>query len=431
MRFIVIYACFIGLLGCGQEAKSTLESTIPIADNQKPALIDQGHVLADSMNRVATYTPEMIKRGPLDTTFTLESGGKIPIPSTVICSFMEPDPSSPMNGKTPKFNCKDDRGRVYKVKYGAYNPEVYSEVFVSRLLWILGYYADRNYPVSVTCKNCPEDPWHYINKANQLFAKGTSVETIKAKLSLEPHFVSKYFAQATIEVKTGDKLEVKDTGDSGWGLDELRPRHLPDDAQCVSGHCERVFREGMLILSSLIVHADNKPENQKIFCIEDGVKAKKACPANHVGLMIQDVGASFFGYQAPKGDVFDALSLRTELEVWHDHAVWSLHRPCHIALPHAVFHQGPAQSLTKAVVSEPARHFIANRLKSLSDEQIDALIQVSRMDHRAHPDAATTDGDNAEYARHFRKILMDRIETIETTQCSDPIHMDISNYSKW
>ena len=38
------------------------------------------------------------------------------------------------------------------------NGEVYAEVAATRLLWALGFGADRVYPVTVVCKGCPEFP---------------------------------------------------------------------------------------------------------------------------------------------------------------------------------------------------------------------------------------------------------------------------------
>lgn len=62
-------------------------------------------------------------------------------------------------GSTPKFICRMPAGDTVKVKYGADNGEVYAEVAGTRLLWALGFGADRQYPVRVTCRGCPPDPW--------------------------------------------------------------------------------------------------------------------------------------------------------------------------------------------------------------------------------------------------------------------------------
>src|SRR5215218_10197560 len=61
---------------------------------------------------------------------------------------------------TPKFWCEIDAGPPQdsvKVKYNSKNGEVYGEVAATRLLWALGFGADRMYPVKVLCRGCPPD----------------------------------------------------------------------------------------------------------------------------------------------------------------------------------------------------------------------------------------------------------------------------------
>ena len=59
---------------------------------------------------------------------------------------------------TPKFDCAISADDKIRVKYGEQNGEVYSEVAASRLLWALGFGADRVYPVKVVCNGCPGGP---------------------------------------------------------------------------------------------------------------------------------------------------------------------------------------------------------------------------------------------------------------------------------
>src|SRR5438552_2103031 len=102
---------------------------------------------------------------------------------------------------TPKFWCEIDAGpvrEVVKVKYGELNGEVYGEVAATRLLWALGFGADRMYPVRVVCRGCPSDPG--VN------GKKEPGETV--------------FDPAAIERRAdGEILETKP--DSGWSWPEL------------------------------------------------------------------------------------------------------------------------------------------------------------------------------------------------------------------
>jgi hypothetical protein len=72
----------------------------------------------------------------------------------VRCDYVE----GQLEGATPKFDCRLDDGSVVKVKYGL-RGEVEGEVLATRLLWVLGFGADRMYPAVVTCRGCAADPW--------------------------------------------------------------------------------------------------------------------------------------------------------------------------------------------------------------------------------------------------------------------------------
>src|SRR6476661_3654972 len=66
-------------------------------------------------------------------------------PGDVAAKDLAAGPKEP--GATPKFACRLPDGDEVKVKYGRENGEVYAEVAASRLLWALGFGADRVYPV--------------------------------------------------------------------------------------------------------------------------------------------------------------------------------------------------------------------------------------------------------------------------------------------
>src|SRR5213079_2234867 len=73
---------------------------------------------------------------------------------TVTCDWVQKKATS-----TPKFDCAIGADDEVKVKYGEKNGEVYAEVAATRLLWALGFGADRMYPVRVACRGCPPDPF--------------------------------------------------------------------------------------------------------------------------------------------------------------------------------------------------------------------------------------------------------------------------------
>ena len=55
-----------------------------------------------------------------------------------------------------EFECAVAPGDEVKVKYGSENGEPYGEVAATRLLWALGFGADRMYPVHVICSGVPD-----------------------------------------------------------------------------------------------------------------------------------------------------------------------------------------------------------------------------------------------------------------------------------
>ena len=95
-----------------------------------------------------------IKAGPQD-----ESG--FGPEAAVTCDYVEDKQTG-----TPKFDCALSSDDKIRVKYGEQNGEIYSEVAATRLLWALGFGADRVYPVKVICNGCPEDPMKNFKKVD-------------------------------------------------------------------------------------------------------------------------------------------------------------------------------------------------------------------------------------------------------------------------
>ena len=108
---------------------------------------------AEAIRRASVWTPVDIssidfRKGP-------DVEGGFEPDALVTCDYKE----TVMDGKSRKFTCETKPGEAIKVKYGERNAEVYGEVLSSRLLWGLGFYADRMSPVRVSCKGCPQDPF--------------------------------------------------------------------------------------------------------------------------------------------------------------------------------------------------------------------------------------------------------------------------------
>ena len=154
--------------------------------------------------------------------------------AVVTCDYVEEKQTG-----TPKFDCAISADDTIRVKYGEQNGEIYSEVAASRLLWALGFGADRIYPVKVVCKGCPADPMKNHKKA-----EGT-----------------REFAAAIVERKLpGDVIELHK--DSGWAWVEL------SFVDQTSGGAPLAQRDALKLLAAMIQHTDNKPQQQRLVCLD-------------------------------------------------------------------------------------------------------------------------------------------------------------------
>ena len=181
--------------------------------------------------------------------------------AVVHCDYVEEKQTG-----TPKFDCAISPDDKIRVKYGEENGEIYSEVAASRLLWALGFGADRAYPVTVVCKGCPVDP-------------------MKSQKKTEG---SREFAAAVVERKLpGDPIELRK--DSGWAWVEL------SFVDQTSGGAPLAHRDALKLLAAMIQHTDNKPQQQRILCLDKvhGLTAQEDGRCAHPFMMINDLGKTF------------------------------------------------------------------------------------------------------------------------------------------
>lgn len=265
----------------------------------------------------------------------------------VTCTYVEVKSS----GRSPKFSCELGPGDVVpadvvkadvvKVKYGAANGEIYGVVAASRLLWALGFGADRWYPVSVTCRGCPADP----------SAGGKPVAGAVT------------FPIAAIERKLpGKTIETRE--DEGWDWSELA---LVNER---TGGAPRAHREALELIAAMIQHTDNKPQQQKIVC-PPGDPGK---PCAQPLMFIHDVGLTFGRATITNRNNVSGANLAE----WAKSDVWKDAKRCVARLP-----QSFTGSLGDPTISESGRAFLANLLVRLSDKQIGDLFEVARFPQRS------------------------------------------------
>jgi hypothetical protein len=260
---------------------------------------------------------------------------------TVSCEYTI---NKTMGGRSPKFSCKLDKDDEVKVKYGKGNGEVYGEVATTRLLWALGFGADRMYPVRVVCRGCPPDPATNDQKR--------SGETI--------------FDPAAIERQAdGQTLETKP--DSGWSWPEL------DFVEETVGGAPRSHRDALKLLAVFLQHTDSKPEQQRLFCVPGESAADTGEPCLHPFMMLDDVGLTF-GH----ANQFNRNSVGSvNFEQWSRAKVWSDARACIGDLS-----KSQTGTLDHPRISEAGRKFLADLLVQLTDTQLHDLFEVSRFPER-------------------------------------------------
>jgi hypothetical protein len=282
----------------------------------------------------------------------------------VICDFATL--GSQMGGKTQKFACKITRvestnGQVQvlsdqikedpvKVKFGSDDNEVYAEIAASRLMWALGFYTDRWYPVRVECHNCPANP-----------ESGSGAADTRM---FDPAIVVRKF--------NGHKMYEVGQDEEGWTWKEL--------AQ-VNGR-PTFERDGLALLAAFIVDGDNKPQQQRLVC--DHVKLDESThpfttTCDNSEMVVQDVGATFGG-----GGLFtDSYISKMNLGEWSGNALWKRVGKSGSDCPEcqARVHKrwNAKDGLEDPMISEEGRRFLAGLMCQLSDRQIGDLFQAARV----------------------------------------------------
>src|SRR5712692_9758761 len=176
----------------------------------------------------------------------------------VTCDYVQ----TTLPGTSQKFDCDVGNGDVVKVRYGAQNGKVEAAVIASRLLWALGFGADRLYPVVVVCRGCSPAPW-----TQRAPAAGEQV-----------------FDPAAIERKPKGH-EMKSENKGGWAWPELE---LVDEQQ---GGASKAQRDALKLLAVFMQHTDNKQVNERLLCLPKGRTNGDEC--DQPFMMLHDVGRTF------------------------------------------------------------------------------------------------------------------------------------------
>lgn len=276
-----------------------------------------------------------------------QAPGSFAFHALVECDYLE----KRLDGNSPKFACVIGKDDEVKVKFGGNNGEVFGEVLATRLLWALGFGADRMYPVNVICRGCPS-----------------------ALGGIERPGHESRFDPAVIERKMEDPDWPRD-GKPGWSWEEL------DSVDPEAGGAPRSQRDALKLLAVFLQHTDSKPQQQRILCLESAPTARESC-ANPF-LMLNDVGLTFGRANRTNGN--DAGSVN--LIAWRRAPVWRGDSRCEGNLPKSL-----TGTLNNPVISEQGRSFLANLLVQLSDGQLRDLFEVARVELRLRAPGTASSG---------------------------------------
>lgn len=325
---------------------------------------------------------------------------------TLDCNFVEPSAADPIGGTTPKFRCSflhEGKQVVVKVKYdqqynsvhkwGRGNEEVYASVISQRLLWATGFGTDHSVPVSVNCRNCPIEPWTYVQAVQgydqeDIMSGWLDVELLKTDrwnktaplVKLDSAVV--YFKFD--EYYDGDEIQYISSANSsappeeGFGWHEMFNNASPNADEMVS-------RDALSVMAAFISHCDNFDGNQGFICLSDSSLSGNArvSSTSLVGktvdhcdgtpfLYVHDVGGTLgFGWNLMHKNFWPNYM---DLKQWKELSVWGDLSKCEVTVNGL-----PGCSWTHSLpVSEAGRALAARLLSKITTDQITQLFTTAR-----------------------------------------------------
>lgn len=289
-----------------------------------------------AIQKARVWTPTNISS--MDLRLGPQGHGSFLPNALVACDYVEEH----LSGHTRKFSCMIGPGDVVKVRYGKTNGHVQGAVLATRLLWALGFGADRVYTVRVSCRGCSSDPWNRREKTNGV----------------------RVFEPAVIERKpSGDAIA---TGKhEGWAWPEL---DLVDETR---GGAPREQREALTLLAAFMQHTDSKSDQQRLLCLPGGLAGDQSCDTPF--MFIHDVGLTFGRANKFNDDTTAAVNFEgwAQTPIWRDVATCTAH-----------LSKSATGTLGDPRIGEGGRKFLGDLLLQLTDRQLHDLFAVARVDLR-------------------------------------------------
>ena len=273
-----------------------------------------------------------IRRGP-------QGDGAFAPGEAVRCDYVD----KKLEGHSQKFACALAADDEVKVKFGVANGEVEGEVLATRLLWALGFGADRMYPVRVMCRGCPA-------------SYGVATDRADERL-IEPAVIERKMPALSAPV-----------ADEGWSWPEL------DVIDERAGGAPRAHRDALKLLAVLIQHTDSKPEQQRLVCLAPaGTTAASNDDCARPFMMINDLGLTFGRANLANENAVGSVNFAE----WAHTPVWKSGVGCVGNLPKSL-----TGTLKDPPISDEGRRFLAGLLSQLTDAQLRDLFTSARVELR-------------------------------------------------
>jgi hypothetical protein len=156
---------------------------------------------------------------------------------------------------------------------------------------------------------------------------------------------------------------------AGWGFEEL------DQVQSEHVEDRRAERDALRLLAVLLNHWDNRADNQRLVCLEDGSRsADGGCRAPFAYL--QDVGGSFGRVGGAKAE------RKLHLDGWRAVPIWKDGATCRVEIEAPALH---GATFDEAVISEAGRAFLASRLRRVTARHVRDLFEGAGFDDYPGP----------------------------------------------
>ena len=361
-----------------------LVSPAKAQDKDKSCFTEQVRAEAERTAKVwqapdPDYDPALgysVSKGPRRGAPPVDSNG---LARPIIC-VANKDPT-PGAGTTPKFHCSmagmtDQDGDLirYKVKphfkgqtKDKRNGEVYGEFLSSRFSKALGFFADDEWVVDVTCNDCQKSLTRGFQGAS----------------------FSPFQPAAGVELTIGSGIDVKCNNKDGASIPDALSKLLQSGAP-------RAEIDAFKLWLAFIDHGDTKTDNQKFACLDSkkNPDGTRSCKPGQAVFYVSDTGSTW-GHST-------SSESKARLERWKGKD------PIKVSSGQC---STTAKSVGDPAISEAGRKLLADQLQRLLDGErtsgtITRVFRASRNHERDEPAQAWT----AEFIRKGNTIINARCQ---------------------